>query len=50
MLDAGALVDTATAQTGLTEFGAPGWREGLDRLIDSLNGEAGLTALGEQTL
>jgi len=50
MLDARALVDAATAQTGLTEFGAPGWREGLDRLIDSLNGEAGLTALGEQIL
>ncbi|HEV3132399.1 MAG TPA: sulfotransferase, partial [Acidimicrobiales bacterium] len=50
MLDAGALVEAATVQTGLAEFGAPGWREGLDRLIDSLNGESGLSALGEQIL
>jgi hypothetical protein len=50
MLDAGSLVGAACDRTGLADFGAPGWREGLDRLIDSLNGEASLTEGGEQIL
>jgi hypothetical protein len=50
MLDAGTLVDGARERTGLADFGGQGWREGLDRLIDSLNGEASLTEGGEQIL
>ena len=50
MLDAGSLIDGACDRTGLADFGGEGWREGLDRLIDSLNGEASLTEGGEQIL
>jgi len=50
MLDAGSLVGAACERTGLDDFGGTDWREGLDRLIDSLNGEASLTEGGEQIL
>jgi len=45
-LSAQGLVDDAVAATGLDDFGAGAWREGLDRLVDSLNGEADLNDLG----
>lgn len=48
--DAGRLIAAAVEETGLDDFGDPGWREGLERLVASLNGEAGLTPLGEQIL
>jgi len=50
MPDADALIARAVEQTGLDDFGDPGWREGLERLVASLNGEADLTPLGEQIL
>ena len=40
------LVDDATAATGFHDFGEPTWQEGLDRLLDSLTGEARLNELG----
>lgn len=48
LLDADALVAQACATTGLDDFGADGWREGLDRLLASLRSEAALNELGEQ--
>jgi hypothetical protein len=36
----------AVAATGLEDFGGETWREGLDRLVDSLEHEAALTELG----
>ncbi|MGO8870054.1 MAG: sulfotransferase family protein [Acidimicrobiales bacterium] len=50
MLEAGALVAAACERTGLEDFGRTTWREGLDRLVDSLDGEASLTGGGEQIL
>src|SRR5688572_10296652 len=44
--DRARLVDDAVAATGLDDLGAPGWEEGLDRLLDSLAGEARLSELG----
>ena len=41
------LLAAATEETGLTDFGAGSFREGLDRLVDSLNAEATLNELGE---
>jgi hypothetical protein len=40
------LVDQACEQTGFDDFGDDTWREGLDRLVDSLRTEAALTELG----
>ena len=40
------LVDDAITATGLDDFGEPTWQEGLDRLLDSLTGEARLNELG----
>ncbi len=50
MLDADRLIDVATEETGLTDFGGSSWREGLDRLVSSLNSEADLTDGGEEIL
>src|SRR6476660_1392022 len=47
-LDADRLVSTAHAATGLDDFGAKAWREGIERLVDSLRGEGRLHELGEQ--
>jgi hypothetical protein len=47
-LDADRLVSTAHDATGLDDFGANEWREGLERLVDSLRGEGRLHELGEQ--
>ena len=45
-LDPAALVDAARRQAGLDRFGDPAWREGLERLCESLNAEARLNELG----
>jgi Sulfotransferase family len=45
-LTAEALVDEATAATGLDDFGGGSWREALERLLDSLRHEARLGELG----
>jgi len=42
-----ALEAAATTQTGLSDFGDGGHREGLERLIDALRREAELTEIGE---
>ncbi len=44
--DADQLVERATIATGLDDFGAPTWREGLDRLLDGLDHEACLNDIG----
>lgn len=41
------LVEEAIEATGLDDFGAPGWEEGLDRVLDSLVRSAELNAVGE---
>lgn len=48
MLHAAALIDQAMARTGLHEFGAPSWREGLDRVVASFNEDAALNAFGAE--
>jgi hypothetical protein len=48
MLDADRLVATAHDATGLDDFGAEAWREGLDQLVGALRTEAHLHELGEQ--
>jgi hypothetical protein len=40
------LVDDAITATGFDDFGEPTWPDGLDRLLDSLAGEAQLNELG----
>lgn len=39
-------IEEAVAGTGLDDFGADGWQEGLERLLDSFATEADLTDLG----
>ena len=46
-MDAARLVDEACEQAGLDDFGADGWREGLDRFVAAVDDEADLTELGE---
>jgi hypothetical protein len=41
------LIETASAQAGLDDFGADSFRLGLDRLVDGLNHEARLNEVGE---
>jgi hypothetical protein len=48
ILDADTLLATARSSTGLDELGDDGWREGLDRLLDALRGEARLSEIGVQ--
>ncbi|WP_404480291.1 sulfotransferase family protein [Novosphingobium sp. BL-52-GroH] len=50
MEDSKALMATAQAATGLTDFGDDGFREGLERLVDALNAEARLNAAGDHAL
>ena len=45
-IDAEVLVEQACEATGLGDFGAPSYRDGLDHLVDSLNDEADLNDLG----
>ena len=49
-LDAGALVRDARRQTGLEDFGDPGYRTGLEALVESLEAEAELTTFGRLVL
>jgi hypothetical protein len=49
-LSADALEDIAREQTGLRDFGDGSHREGLERLVDSMNEEAGLSDSGEVML
>jgi hypothetical protein len=49
-LSADALEDMAREQTGLSDFGDGSHREGLERLVDSMNEEAGLSDSGEVML
>lgn len=46
MLNSEALLAAATEQTGLSDFGDPSFREGLNILVNALNTEAGLTEAG----
>lgn len=50
MLDPDRLVEQAVAATGLDDFGAPSWREGLEALVASANDEARLSPVGELIL
>ena len=45
-MDADRLVADACAATGLDDFGATAWREGLDRYVAALDAEADLSELG----
>jgi hypothetical protein len=45
-MDADGLVAGACAAAGRDDFGAPQWREGLDRLVEALEAEAQLSELG----
>ena len=47
-LDVERLVTGAHDATGLEDFGAAGWRDGLERFVDALRNEARLHDLGEQ--
>ena len=49
-LSADALEDMAREQTGLRDLGDGSHREGLERLVDSMNEEAGLSEPGEVML
>lgn len=46
-LDVQALVTAASERTGLDDFGADTWQEGLDVLVWALVNEAGLNEIGE---
>jgi len=50
MLDAASLVAEAVAETGLEDFGGDTFREGLDRLVEALDDQDELTALGAQIM
>ena len=45
-----ALLGAARRETGLSDFGAPSFREGFDVLVDSLDREADLSSLGRVVL
>jgi hypothetical protein len=49
-MDADGLVADACASTGLDDFGAERWRDGLERYVAALTSEADLTDLGEVAL
>jgi hypothetical protein len=40
------LIETACERTGLDDLGGDSYRDGLDRLVDGLNGEAALNDIG----
>jgi hypothetical protein len=48
-LDAAGLHAEAKAQTGLSDFGADDYREGMDVFLEALEREADLTLLGRMT-
>jgi len=43
-----SLIEAATLQTGLDDFGAASWREGFDRLLAAFNNDAALNEIGER--
>ena len=47
-MEAGQLIETARARTGLDDFGADTWREGLEILVRSFDEEADLSDAGRQ--
>lgn len=47
MIEVSKLIGAATQATGLSGFGADGWQEGLEILVDSANREANLNDAGE---
>lgn len=49
-MDADELLAQASEQTGLDDYGDPAFREGLDRYVASLDGEAQLNDLGAMAL
>ncbi len=48
LLDADAIVAAAAETVGTDHFGVPTWREGLERLVDSLRRDGQLNELGVQ--
>lgn len=50
MVEARELMAQAQAETGLSDFGEDGFREGLDRLLSSLGTEANLNSAGEAVI
>ena len=46
-LNADRIEEEAQERTGLGDYGSGDYREGLERLIESMNNEADLTAMGE---
>ncbi len=46
-LDVGRIEEDARTQTGLDDTGGDYYRQGLERLVESMNEEGGLTELGE---
>ncbi len=46
MFDADELENGACTATGLDDFGSPYYREGLERIVEALNTEAGLNEIG----
>ena len=46
-MDAAQLVDDACEQAGLDDFGAAGWREGLECFVAAVDDEAQLSEIGE---
>ncbi|MGH9028387.1 MAG: sulfotransferase, partial [Acidimicrobiales bacterium] len=49
-MSAPELERSAVEETGLEDFGASGFEEGLERLLESLRAESALTETGEQIL
>jgi Sulfotransferase family len=48
MLASEQLVEAAIAETGFSNFGGESYRDGLDRLVGSLNDEADLNGMGHE--
>lgn len=46
MIEVARLIRSAKERTGLADFGADGWQEGLELLVDSASREAALNATG----
>src|SRR5688572_18245858 len=49
-MDAEQLVDAARQRTGLSDFGADTWQEGLEVLLKSVEQDADLTPMGHDVL
>ncbi|MCU1400088.1 MAG: hypothetical protein JWN62_3197, partial [Acidimicrobiales bacterium] len=47
VLNAATLTDRARAETGLDDFGEDSWREGFERLLESMVSEARLSEVGQ---